>query len=79
MTARAVTALVITIEGGDEDFRGNDVYLGGALIAHRAYDGSGHQAISEEIAQALAALLRPELTRLAVAWARREDSEWEDR
>jgi hypothetical protein len=54
-------ALVITVDGEDRDYGGNDVYLGEIKIGHRPYDGSWKEDIAKEAAASLAALLRERL------------------
>jgi hypothetical protein len=55
--------LVLTLDGDDGDYLGNDLFIGDVLVAHRRYDGSGLEDITQEISRAFARMLRAELIR----------------
>lgn len=55
----SVAVLYIKTEG--EEYCGHDVYLGDYKIGYRAYDGSWSNEVVDEVAEALAEILREKL------------------
>jgi hypothetical protein len=60
--------LLLRIEDSERSPGGNDLCLGGTLVAHRPYDGSMHDGIQLEVEQAFARMLRRELQQGASDW-----------
>ena len=54
---------VLALDGHEEDYTGYDLRIGDVFVAHRRYDGSDPDDVTKEISEAVARLLRAELTR----------------